>query len=138
MSVELINEENVSVPLLRKVLDDAMITYSLDDDGDILIQEGCKMYLMVDKEKSRLWLLNQYRFEPGVPEERKHAIVNEINRNLVLVCTYVSGNQHDAIRFTHDINLEGGITRKALVKLVRRFAGIPNMAVMRFGDGMVK
>ncbi len=60
---------------------------------------------------------------------------NKINEEYILVC---ASAEKDLLFFRYDIMVAGGITKKALVLLVKRFASIPQSAVAEHGQGIVK
>ena len=135
MSDELITAENVSKELLKSVFDAAFMEVSYDSDGDIMVKERCRCYVFPDKEQHRIWLLVRFDFKPTVGDYEKLACVNEINTNYLIVRAGVRGN---VLQFTHDLSLDGGITRKALVLLVKRFCSIPHDAVADYGKDLVE
>jgi hypothetical protein len=59
-----------------------------------------------------------------------------VNKEYAIVRATVG--QNDALRFTYDILVSGGITKKALVLAVKRFCEIPHSAVARLGEDIVE
>lgn len=132
MSAELITSENLSKELLKSVLDDAYMQASYDSDGDIVVTDGINCIVLPSKDKSRVLLTCQFGFDPEASELLKLQAVNRINSEYVLVRAFVLEENH--LRFSYDIPINGGITKKAFVLAVKRFCGIPRDAVKEHAD----
>jgi hypothetical protein len=135
MADELITIENVSKDLLKSIFDTALMDVSFDSDGDILINEQIKCFVILDKEKRRINLLSQFTFKPTAQEYEKLKCANQINERYLIIRAVVHENR---LRFTYDLNLDGGVTHKALVLLVKRFCSIPRAAVLDLGKELVE
>jgi hypothetical protein len=135
MPDELITTDNVSKELLKSVFDAALMDVVYDNEGDILVKEQCKCLVILDKEKRRIALLTQFNFKPTARDNEKLTCVNQINKNYIIVRAFVFDR---ILRFTYDISLDGGITKKALVLLVKRFCSIPHIAVADCGKDIVE
>jgi hypothetical protein len=135
MSEEVISAENVSKEMVKAVFDAALMETSYDQDGDIKVVERCKCFVRVDKERRKIGMMTFFRFKPGVSEAAKLQCANQINNGYIMVRALVKDN---ALIFTYDIPLDGGISRMHLVKLVKRFCNIPHDAVADFGRETVE
>jgi hypothetical protein len=135
MSDDVITIDNVSKELLKSVLDAALMETSLDSDGDIIVKEQCRCYVLLDKDKRRIMLLTQFGFKPSASEGDKLVCANKINRDYIIVRAVVG---EKSMRFTYDLSLDGGITRKALALLVKRFCSIPYAALSDYGKDLVE
>lgn len=135
MSTEFITTENLSRDLLKSIFDAAFIETTLDSEGDIVVQDQCKVIVIPDKERRRIWLLTQYAFKPNAKESQKMTCVNNINKDYIMARAVVLDN---ILRFTYDIILDGdGITKKSFVMVVKRFGMIPPQAVADYGGDIV-
>jgi hypothetical protein len=135
MSEELITLENVSKDMLKAIFDAALMDTTLDSDGDILIKDRCRVYVLPDVERRRIRLLAQFGFVPSASEHAKLDCANRINSDYIIVRASVHG---DKLRFSYDVSLDGGITKKAMALLVKRFCSIPQEAVADYGKDIVQ
>ena len=136
---DLITEDNLSTELLKRIMDDAGETYKVDSDGDLVVQgKLIKVLVIMDKSKKRVNLFSQWGFKDSASQAAKLEMVNRINQNVLLVTASMAGNNDDALRFEHDLSLEGGITRQNLVRTLRRFMDIPPMAILKYGAELVE
>ncbi len=138
MSDELITPENVSKESLKSLFDAAFMEAGYDKDGDLFVQDRCKCFIFCDEEdqKKRVIRLRTYfRFEAGASDAQRLKCVNEINANYLIVCAVANDR---VLMFKHDIPLDGGITKKAFVLLVKRFCSIPHDAVSDYGSDIVE
>lgn len=135
MADDMITAENLSRELLKSVFDAAFMDVAFDSDGDIIVKDGCKCYVLPDKDKRRILLLTQFGFKPSADESEKLMCANKINAEYIMVRAYATDK---SLRFTYDIILDGGITRKAFVFAVKRFCTIPHAAVQDHGMNIVE
>jgi len=134
MQEELITVDNVTKDMLKSLFDAAFMETTFDKDGDLVVKEKCKCMVLIDKEKRRVMLMTLFGFKSSAKENDKLVCVNEINRNYIIV--RASAND-GTLRFSYDISLDGGVSKKALVLLVKRFCSIPHAAVMDYGKEIV-
>ena len=127
MADGLIAPENLSKEFLKAILDAAFVDASFDGDGDLMVKEQVRCYVLLDDSKERIRLLAQFRFlESATPGQRLEC-ANQINSQYIIARAIVGpGN---ALRFTWDIPVAGGITRKAFVLALKRFCTIPHEAI---------
>jgi len=137
MSDDLITPDNLSKELLKSVFDDAFMETSYDDEGDLKVKEGVNCFIFPNKErKDRVTLLTFFRFKKSADKMQRLECVNSINREYIIVRAVVGDN--DVLRFTYDVPIAGGITKKAMVMVVKRFCSIPHDAVGDFGTDIVE
>lgn len=126
MTDNLVNAEKLSREQLRSIFDAAFMEYSLDSDGDIIVREGCSIFVLPDKERRRIRLLAQYGFKPTATLAQKLEAVNKMNAEYIIVRACAHEN---SLRFDYDVLLEVPISPKALILAIKRFAKIPNAAL---------
>jgi len=136
MSEEMITVDNLSQELLKQVFDGAYMQVFTDNQGDIYVQDRCKCWLFPDKEKRHIRLHAQFGFKPDSSDLQRLECVNMINRGWLIVRATVGKN--NALIFNYDVSLDGGISRKYLVLLVKRFCSIPHDAVSDCGKDIVE
>ena len=132
---ELITADNVSKELLKSVFDAAFMDTAYDKDGDLFVRDRCTCFVFCDKEKRVVYLRSYFRLTASASEIQRLTCANEINGNYLLVRAIVSDH---TVMFGHDIALDGGISKKALVLLLKRFCRIPHDAVGDYGKDIVE
>ncbi len=138
MPENLITADNVTKELLKSIFESAMMDVSIDSYGDIMVKEDCKCFVLPDKEKRRITLLTFFVFKPKVKDTEKLLCVNQINRDYIMARAVVTGKDNNILQFTYDIMLDGEISYKYLVLLVKRFCAIPHPAVADYGQNIVE
>ena len=132
MSNDLITPENLSVKLLKSVFDDALMDVSMNEDGDLWIQDIVNCLVTFNENvKSRITLLNFFRLKSTANRTQVLECLNAINREYVIVRAYVTSGQ--AIAFEYNIYIQGGITKKNLVLAIKQFCRIPREALREYG-----
>lgn len=138
MAEKLITADNLTKELLKSIFESAMMDVSMDSYGDIMVKEDCKCFVLPDKEKHRITLLTFFVFKPKAKDMDKFLCVNNINRDYIMARAVVTGKDNNILQFTYDIMLDGEITYKYLVLLVKRFCAIPHPAVADYGQDIVE
>lgn len=134
MHEELITAENLSKGALCAVFDAAYLDYRVDDEGDIIINEQCNVYVFPDATKRRIRLVTQFGFVTGTPRSEKLEAANRMNCEYLFIRASVID---DALRFDYDIALDHGVTKKGLILMIKRFAQIPYPAVREHAPSIV-
>jgi len=80
MPVDLITPENVSVDLLNDVFTSYMDT-SFDEDGDLMVNGECQVYVTIIPDKSSIRLMTVFRISEGSSPDTRLAAVNRINND---------------------------------------------------------
>jgi hypothetical protein len=134
MSEGVITVDNVSQEMIKGLFDAAYMEASIEADGDIKVREKCSCWITIDKERRKLILAAFFKFAPDAPDMTKLDAVNQINMGFNIVRATVSG---DLLRFDYDLSLEGGISNRYLVMLVKRFCQIPHDALATYAQDIV-
>ena len=134
MSDDLITEENITKEMLCSIFDAAFLEFRVDDDGDIVIRERCNIFVFPDRDRKRIRLMTQFGFTPVATMSEKLEAANKINLEYLFVRASVL---RDSLRFDYDIALDNGITKKALVLVIKRFGQIPHAAVQDHAGDIV-
>ena len=136
MTDELITQDNLSKELLKSVLDAAFMETSFDDDGDLKVKDAVSCFVFPNLErKDKVQLLAIFGFKSEASELLRLQAVNRINEKYIIVKA-VAGN-NDQLRFSWDIPIAGGITKKAFVIALKRFCSIPHDAVADCANDVV-
>lgn len=130
-----ITKDNLSKDLLKSVLDAAMFESSYDADGDIVVSEQVRCFVLPSKEKGTIKLMTGYLFKQDVPNVARLEAVNKINVEYVLVRASVAG---DVLYMDHDILLNNGLSKRSFALTVKRFCSIPAAAVGEHAAALVQ
>lgn len=136
MTDELITPENLSKEMLKSVLDAAFMETYYDSEGDLRVRDRVNCFVFPNQErKDRVQLIAVFGFKAGTSELQRLQAANRINAEYIIVRAVVGGN--DTLRFTWDIPIAGGITKKAFVLALKRFCSIPHAAVADCANDVV-
>jgi hypothetical protein len=136
MPDDLITSDNLSPELLKAVFDAAFMEAKLDDDGEIIVQDAVKVRLKVNQErKDRIRFVSLFGFKSDSSQLARLQCANQINAEYIMVC---ASAEEDLLFFRYDLMVAGGVTKKALVMAVKRFATIPQGAVAEHGKDIVE
>jgi hypothetical protein len=136
MSDQMITPENLSAELLRPILEAAYMEVSVDSDGDLLVKDRIRCFVIPNREsKDRIKLLAQFGFAPSASQLERLEMVNKINADYIMVKSTVRPN--DGLRFEYDVMVGGGLTSRNFVLTLKRFLGIPIAAIGEYGRDLV-
>lgn len=136
MSDNMITSDNLSVEMLKGIFEDAYIETSIDDDGDILVKEACKVFVRPDMErKNRIRFFTIFGFNDSASQMDRLDCVNKINNEYIMVTACATDN--GGLIFRYDMSIEGGLPKKSLVLALKRFASVPHDAAADHGQGLV-
>jgi hypothetical protein len=116
---DLLYPENVTKEGLKDLFVAAYMDASLDEDGDVLIKEQYRSYLIPSSDAAWIRLYSPFKGNTEATQEDKLAYANKVNKDLIIVRAYV--NDNGGFIFEEYLPVEGGITKRALVFAVRRF-----------------
>jgi hypothetical protein len=116
---ELVYPENVTKEALRDLFVAAYMDASLDEDGDVLIKESYRSYLVPSNDAAWIRLYSPFKGNETATLEDKLAYCNKINNDMIIVRTYVT--EKGGFVFEEYLPVEGGITKRAIVLATRRF-----------------
>lgn len=137
MAEEMITPDNLSINLLKSTFEAAYMDVSQDSDDGLKIEEACGVFIRPDLEsKNRISLYAVFGFKDRSKKIQRLECVNRINEDYIMVCAFATDN--GLLFFKYDIMLDGGLTKKALVLAVKRFASIPHAAVQDYGGDIVE
>ena len=134
MTEELITPENLSTPMLKALFDSAFMETHLDQEGNLKVKDRVNLHIRPREDRIRIYAI--FGFKPTAPLERRLEFVNRVNQEFIIArATAVDG---DILAFDYDIPVAGGITKKAVILLVKRFMNIPHAAVLEYGMDIVE
>jgi hypothetical protein len=129
MAEEIINPSDVTVEMLHELLDAAYIEHRVDEDGDILINERYKVWMKPLGEGRRIKLFAVFGFEGSATYDERLAGVNLINDDLVVIRAAVPLRNPDVLDLDYYISVDGGITKRSIVKSVKMFMELVDAAI---------
>ena len=132
---ELITTENLSKDLLENIYQDACMSTTFDDDGDLRVGDGGIKCYAFPKEK-HIKLMSIFGAEDGAQRAALVEFANQVNVEYIIV--RVSISDKNSIFFETTIPVEGGITKKAVVLATKRFLSIPVQTIVEHGKDLVK
>ena len=116
---QLVTPDNLSRELLAEVFEAAYLDVSYDSDGDLVVRDGFRIFVLPAKHKRwiKLWAL--FRSKEGAGHLAKLQFANRVNDELVIVRAAVNGS--GGFSFEHYIHVDGGISRKNIVMATKMF-----------------
>ena len=136
MQDDLITSENLTPELLKAMFDAAFMEAKLDDDGEVIVHDEVRVRVKVNMDrKDRIRFLTAFGFKSGSQPLARLQCVNQINAEYIMVC---ASAEEDLLFFRYDLMVAGGVTKKAVVMAVKRFASIPREAVLHHGKEIVE
>ncbi len=134
MAADLVTPDNVSVELLNGIFAPYMET-AFDDDGNLLLNGDCQVYVTIIPDKSSIRMTTIFRIKEDCGQEARLAAANRINSDYVMLKAHCSDN--DKLIFTYYFMLAGGITRNALVRGAKLFDSIPREAIYEHAEDII-
>lgn len=116
---DLVYPENVTKEGLRDLFVAAYMDASIDEDGDVLVKESYRSYLVPSQDAAWIRLYSPFKGNESATLEDKVTYANKINADLIIVRAYVTDK--GGFIFEEYLPVEGGITKRAIVLAVRRF-----------------
>lgn len=131
MADEIVHPKDISRDWLFELYNSAMMNVSIDDDGDIRVDEtyGCWVFPQPDGRYIRL--MSQFRPNEGSFPPDRLAFANKINDELRMIRAYIKEN--GGFGFDYYIPVEGGTTKRNIVSTTRAFLSLLE-AVARFDE----
>jgi hypothetical protein len=130
----MITPEKISVELLNGVLAAYMNT-SFDEDGDLMVNGDCQVYVTIIPDKSSIRLMTIFRINEESSLDARLAAVNKINNDYMIIKAHCADN--NKLIFTYYFMLAGGLTKNALVRGVKLFDSIPRAAIYEHAKDIV-
>lgn len=120
--IEVLAEQEVTIPNLVQIFKRAFMSTSIDKDGDLIVQhEGVRIIVGIDKEKKLLTFMILLRLNPSASELSALTLVNKLNR-MIFVRFYVPSPETMAADYT--LLIEEGVPTFQVVASLRLFVRI--------------
>ena len=124
---ELVYPETLTKDSLRDLFLAAYMDASFDDDGDVMVKENYRTYLIPASDAAWIRLYSPFKSNEAATQEDKLAYANKVNSDLIITRAYVTDK--GGFIFEEYLPVEGGITKRAIVLAVRRFHRMLDAAV---------
>ncbi len=134
-STNAITRDNLSKELLKTLLEDAAFETGTHDDGDVIVNDQIRCFVLPHKDRGTIRLLTGCVFKEEVPAAARFEAANQINVKFVMVRASVSG---DVLYFDYDLLLNDGISNRGLTLAVKRFCSIPISAIAEYAADLVQ
>jgi hypothetical protein len=135
-STKVIHENEVSIGVVKSILDDAFFTTEVDDDGDIKVTEmNSAFWIRLSSELKIIRLYCIFLFRDGSTEEAKCTLFRNLNTSIFRFNDLGDG------KLFADFNLfyGGGILPANIVGIVRLFSTVVPMLMNNIDtDDIVK
>jgi len=115
---DILTADNVSRELLKSIFDAAYMDVTLGKGDGIIVKEGFRCLVLPKKEQNLIKLLISLTFKPQLNDLQKLEFVNKVNKDYIIVRATANKN---SLICDHDIMMDGGLKRAALVQQVKRF-----------------
>jgi hypothetical protein len=135
VSDEILFPASVTVHELKRLFDGAFMDASIDDDGDLIIEDDYRCFLRPDLDGRLLAASAIFDASRHADEQAKMRFVNRVNDGLMMIRASLTSDGR--LYFDYYIPIEGGITKKAVVLAVRRFLSYLAAAMEQDTDNVV-
>lgn len=129
MADEVLEPGQVSREKLQSLYSRAYVQYKLDQDGDIVVDEVYKFFVMPSAEQETLTFICHFRAAPGKSLAERYEYVNSVNDNLIAIRAFVREN--GGLGFDHTILTGGGVTDRQIVMATKEFGRLLQAALRR-------
>lgn len=129
-AVPILPENEVTLQKIKDVLGTAMIKSEFDEDGDLMVTSdlSVKIFFKLDTEKKLIALFSLWPLKAEVPQEKKLALVNRFNDELIFV-RFCMPNE-TTLWCDYQFSYEGGVPAFTIVNSYRLFLRVVTGAVL--------
>lgn len=129
MSEEIVTPQTISGEFLHDLLDSAYIENRLDDDGEVQVQERYTFWLRVMPQGKRIKMTAIFGFQSSSTLDERLAYVNQVNDDLIVIRASVPLKEPEMLLFDYFYSIEGGVTKRAIVYVVKLFGDLIGAAL---------
>lgn len=134
---ELITCKNLSNEVILAIADEAMLTVTVDQDGDLKFLDGVRCYVSLrHASKDKISFFMHYQFKSDVSRTDRLECVNMINRDYMMVRAVVLDHRN-ILSLNYVMLIGNGITKKNFVVTLRRFSVIGVQATSDCAKGLL-
>jgi hypothetical protein len=124
-------EEEVTIPNLVQLFEQAFFKTEVDGDGDIVVHtDGPRVCVRLPEGKQLVKLFALYGLK-SARLEQKHALVNRMNDDFVLVRFSIPDQHPEILMADYYLPFDRGIGSFQIISSLRRFAGVVVAAIKK-------
>lgn len=121
---ELLSNENLSLEVIKAVMDAAFIECIIKDD-ELIVSEAIKIRITLDNEREVIKFASYYGFTNSSSQLERTECANKINSEYMIVRAFAI---NDVLIFNYYLPTKGGFSKMLLVSLIKRFPTIVRSA----------
>jgi len=122
MADEIVHPQDISKEMLHSLFTDAYMDASFDSDGDLMLEERYRLWVLPHPEGSQIRVMSLFRANPSSSLSDRIAFANSVNDDLVVIRAYV--REDGSFGFDYYIPVEGGTTKRNIVMATKLFASL--------------
>lgn len=127
---EVFEEDQVTITALAQIFRQSFHeVLHQDDEYFVLRSEGLNFLIYLDPVAKLIRFTCFYAIQASAPLERKHAYINEMNRNFNLCCFCILESNPDQVVADHSLLYEQGVKTWHIVSVFRLFSRTLNKAI---------
>ncbi len=128
---DVLSPKDINPPTLKKLFDEAYLETTLDNDGDLRVEEdGLGCYVLPINNGDRLKLLTVWQARNGCSAAKRLEFANRVNDGIITVRVSVND---ELVFFDYYVPVEGGINKKAVILATKHFLTVQKLAVLECG-----
>lgn len=130
MNDTILRVEDVTTEFMKELFEDAYFEVEVDSDGDLKVKEPGRGWCYVIRSNQgpdRIKWLSIWRVSENATIDAKYRYVNKVNAELIGPKAFAT--EQGSVAFEHYVFLEGGVTRRAIVLMTKRFLAMDAAAV---------
>jgi hypothetical protein len=123
-----IDSEKLSIEIIQKVLEDAALQPSIDEDGDLYISKetiefGC--WTRYIKEAKLINFFTYAKVKEGINEPQMYEFINTLNSTIMIPQFYAAGSAEEGFSLYGSYYMPTlfGADKRFIVATLRRFSG---------------
>ena len=134
MSDQIVQSADLTTQKLTSLLEDAYINFSLDSDGDIIVEGGYRFFVLPGPEKNFLTFVSRFRWNTASSEMQRYQLANRVNDTVIGIRACVEDR---ALCLDLQMLSDGGITKKNIVMSIKRFENLIRVAISKDTDDIL-
>jgi hypothetical protein len=135
MSEAIIPSDKLTRDMVKTAFEAAYMQCSVDKDGDIVVEEGRRFYVIISPDKETVRFVAFARGNSNRSSQQRLTFANKINRRIAALRAHEDGDGD--ILFDYTILTNGGVTIRQIVMCAKRFATLINVAVGEDSDDVL-
>jgi CheY-like chemotaxis protein len=132
---EVFAEDEVTISILAQTLQQGFFKVSLNNDGYLTVYtDGPRVIMTVNQDNKLIRFMSIYGVKESAPLELKHAFVNKMTDDVILVRFSIPESRPDLLIADYYLPFEDGIRAFQVVSALRLFSRIVPYAIRTCGE----